>query len=91
VMMGAFMEVYGSNALRTLVSRVEWQLMTNERYPLRPWREAREAANYNPWGRGGAGAPMKDNQGNVVTSLMNMRQANNQVGGCRLTRGLTPG
>lgn len=25
-----------------------------------------EIANYNPFGRGGAGAPMKDNTGNVI-------------------------
>ena len=25
-----------------------------------------EIANYNPWGKGGAGAPMRDQTGNVV-------------------------
>ena len=26
----------------------------------------REAMNYNPWGKGGGGAPMKDIHGNLV-------------------------
>ncbi len=25
-----------------------------------------EAANYNPWGKGGGGAPMRDNKGKIV-------------------------
>ena len=25
-----------------------------------------EAAEYNPWGKGGGGAPMRDNQGKIV-------------------------
>ena len=36
-------------------------------------RKAREAANYNPWGRGGGGAPLKDDGGNVVTDLNDLK------------------
>ena len=33
-------------------------------------REAREEANaFDPWGRGGGGAPMRDDDGNVVSIL----------------------
>ncbi|XP_067934843.1 centrosome and spindle pole-associated protein 1-like [Watersipora subatra] len=35
-----------------------------------------EIANYNPFGRGGAGAPMKDSTGNVIADLRSMKQAN---------------
>ena len=41
-------------------------------------REEREAANYNPWGRGGGGAPMRDNMGNLATDLRHMRQDNEE-------------
>ena len=34
-----------------------------------------EIANYNPWGRGGAGAPLKDAQGNSVANRNHMKQA----------------
>lgn len=30
--------------------------------------ELRKLENYNPFGKGGAGAPLKDNQGNVITN-----------------------
>ena len=29
-----------------------------------------DIANYNPFGRGGAGAPMKDNTGNVIGQFL---------------------
>ena len=44
----------------------------------REMREEREAANYNPWGRGGGGAPMRDNMGNLATDLRHMRQDNEE-------------
>ncbi|XP_065843281.1 centrosome and spindle pole-associated protein 1-like isoform X3 [Oscarella lobularis] len=36
-----------------------------------------EIANYDPWGKGGAGAPMKTRDGRVVTDLRQMRFENN--------------
>ena len=32
-------------------------------------KEAKEEAEYNPWGRGGAGAPLRDGAGNLHTNL----------------------
>ncbi|KAM6900545.1 uncharacterized protein cspp1a [Xenentodon cancila] len=36
-----------------------------------------EMMAYNPWGRGGAGAPIKDQNGNLVSDLNQMRRINN--------------
>ena len=33
--------------------------------------EERKAQDYNPWGRGGAGAPLRDAKGFVPASLSN--------------------
>ena len=44
----------------------------------RELKEEREAANYNPWGKGGGGAPVKDDRGNVVTNLKDMRHDANE-------------
>ncbi|XP_041102625.1 centrosome and spindle pole-associated protein 1 [Polyodon spathula] len=35
-----------------------------------------EMKNYNPWGKGGGGAPLKDNQGNLITDLKRMHKFN---------------
>ena len=32
-----------------------------------------EAANYNPWGRGGAGAPLKDSAGQSIANRVDMK------------------
>eukprot|EP00949_MAST-11_sp_MAST-11-sp1_P000113 g113.t1 len=34
-----------------------------------------EAASYNPWGRGGAGAPLRDDTGKIVTDLRDLHEA----------------
>jgi hypothetical protein len=39
-------------------------------------REEAEAANYNPWGKGGAGAPVRDQDGKIIT---NRKQAVQQA------------
>ncbi len=47
-------------------------------------RKARvEARNYNPWGRGGGGAPLRDDAGKIVTDLR-------EVHGAAKTGGLSP-
>ena len=38
----------------------------------RELREEREAAEYNPWGKAGGGAPVRDDRGHVVTNLKDM-------------------
>merc|ERR1711968_410219 len=39
-------------------------------------RKARmEARNYNPWGRGGGGAPLRDDAGKIVTDLREVHGA----------------
>ena len=38
-------------------------------------KEEREAANYNPWGRGGCGAPLRDNAGNVLANFQTRGKA----------------
>ncbi|KAM9308386.1 centrosome and spindle pole-associated protein 1 [Gastrophryne carolinensis] len=38
-----------------------------------------EMKNYNPWGKGGGGAPLKDAKGNLITDLKRMHQYNEEV------------
>ncbi|XP_069076392.1 centrosome and spindle pole-associated protein 1 isoform X2 [Pleurodeles waltl] len=35
-----------------------------------------EMKNYNPWGKGGGGAPLKDGHGNLITDLSRMHRLN---------------
>nr|KAG8539750.1 hypothetical protein GDO81_020418 [Engystomops pustulosus] len=35
-----------------------------------------EMKNYNPWGKGGGGAPLKDQKGNLITDLKQMHKYN---------------
>ncbi|NWH34296.1 CSPP1 protein, partial [Chloropsis hardwickii] len=44
-------------------------------------KEKLEAAmrNYNPWGRGGGGAPLKDAEGNLITDLNVMHKRNEEA------------
>ena len=55
-------------------------------------RKMREAANYNPWGRGGGGAPLKDDAGNVVTDLNDLKalQQAHQYGAGYTVDGMPP-
>jgi len=47
-----------------------------ERYNRKIELEMRE---YNPWGKGGGGAPMKDEGGKTISDLRQMRQINDEV------------
>ncbi|KAL9870545.1 centrosome and spindle pole-associated protein 1 isoform 6-T10 [Geothlypis trichas] len=38
-----------------------------------------EMRNYNPWGRGGGGAPLKDAEGNLITDLNVMHKRNGEA------------
>ncbi|KAM7070508.1 centrosome and spindle pole-associated protein 1 isoform 2-T3 [Acridotheres tristis] len=38
-----------------------------------------ELRNYNPWGRGGGGAPLKDAEGNLITDLNIMHKRNEEA------------
>ncbi|KAI1243428.1 hypothetical protein IHE44_0001047 [Lamprotornis superbus] len=38
-----------------------------------------EIRNYNPWGRGGGGAPLKDAEGNLITDLNIMHKRNEEA------------
>ncbi|XP_038057214.1 centrosome and spindle pole associated protein 1-like isoform X19 [Patiria miniata] len=38
-----------------------------------------QAAEYNPWGKGGGGAPMRDNKGKIVADLRQLHQHNEQA------------
>ncbi|XP_075069710.1 centrosome and spindle pole-associated protein 1 isoform X2 [Mixophyes fleayi] len=38
-----------------------------------------EIKNYNPWGKGGGGAPLKDSKGNLITDLKRMHKLNEDV------------
>ncbi|XP_041329713.1 centrosome and spindle pole-associated protein 1 isoform X4 [Pyrgilauda ruficollis] len=38
-----------------------------------------EMKNYNPWGRGGGGAPLKDAEGNLITDLNVMHKRNGEA------------
>ncbi|KAM6318495.1 centrosome and spindle pole-associated protein 1 [Aegotheles albertisi] len=35
-----------------------------------------EMRNYNPWGKGGGGAPLRDSKGNLIVNLKNMHKQN---------------
>ena len=39
----------------------------------------REVQNYDPFGRGGGGAPVTDKQGRIMADLRHMRNLNNTV------------
>ncbi|XP_068748088.1 centrosome and spindle pole-associated protein 1-like isoform X1 [Montipora capricornis] len=39
-----------------------------------------EAANFNPWGKGGGGAPLRDSAGHLVANLRTLKQLNDQGG-----------
>ena len=47
--------------------------LEQERYDEKLRREIQE---YDPWGRGGGGAPNQDNHGNIITDLRRMRKDN---------------
>ena len=47
--------------------------LEQERYDEKLRREIQE---YDPWGKGGGGAPNQDNHGNIVTDLRRMRREN---------------
>jgi len=51
------------------------QKREKERYEEKKDAEARA---YNPWGKGGGGAPMRDLQGNLISDLRRMRQTNDE-------------
>ncbi|XP_046891194.1 uncharacterized protein LOC124477447 [Hypomesus transpacificus] len=38
-----------------------------------------EIKNYDPWGRGGCGAPLRDNQGDLITDLKQMHRQNEEA------------
>ncbi|XP_041923272.1 centrosome and spindle pole-associated protein 1 isoform X2 [Alosa sapidissima] len=38
-----------------------------------------EMKNYKPWGRGGGGAPIKDDHGNLISDLKRMHQCNEEA------------
>ncbi|XP_076147017.1 centrosome and spindle pole-associated protein 1 isoform X2 [Alosa pseudoharengus] len=38
-----------------------------------------EMKNYKPWGRGGGGAPIKDDHGNLISDLKRMHQSNEEA------------
>uniref|UniRef100_A0A8C4RYX6 Centrosome and spindle pole associated protein 1 n=2 Tax=Erpetoichthys calabaricus TaxID=27687 RepID=A0A8C4RYX6_ERPCA len=48
----------------------------NERYELKIEAEMK---TYDPWGRGGAGAPLKDDRGNLISDLKRMHVYNEEA------------
>ncbi|ELT94634.1 hypothetical protein CAPTEDRAFT_225871 [Capitella teleta] len=54
----------------------EQEKLEKERYEAKLDQEIRD---YNPFGRGGGGAPMRDNQGNIVTDLRTIHNTNEQT------------
>ncbi|XP_070195678.1 uncharacterized protein [Littorina saxatilis] len=53
-----------------------------ERYDIKLEREAQD---YNPYGRGGGGAPMRDDHGNILANLRTMRNDNENLDSPRKT------
>ncbi|XP_062506595.1 centrosome and spindle pole associated protein 1-like [Corticium candelabrum] len=66
--------------MREKQDNIDKQKRTSQEYDR---RKEEEIAIYDPWGKAGAGAPMKDRSGRVITDLRKMRASNEQ----RLTSG----
>ena len=49
--------------MRMKEKKKEEQKLEQEQYDK---KKELEAAHYNPWGKGGGGAPMKDTHGNLI-------------------------
>lgn len=56
-------------------ARKEIAKQEKERYER---RIEQQAANYNPWGKGGGGAPIRDSTGHLVANLRTLKQMNDQ-------------
>ncbi|GAQ79893.1 hypothetical protein KFL_000400370 [Klebsormidium nitens] len=54
-------------------------------------REEQEAAAYNPWGRGGGGAPLRDPTGGIITELRGRRTQPDQASPGHYATGSSPG
>ncbi|XP_063779928.1 centrosome and spindle pole-associated protein 1 isoform X2 [Pseudophryne corroboree] len=75
------------DAVLSYQEQLEQQIReTNER--RRKEKEEREridakleadVKNYNPWGKGGGGAPLRDTKGNLITDLKRMHKQNEEV------------
>ena len=71
----------------------EKKMRTEAEKQERRAREAKEEAdmrNYNPWGKGGAGAPLRDMHGNIVADLHKLRDDGENESGSRIVGGSGP-
>ena len=50
-----------------------------EKWRLQDEKIMKEMENYDPWGKGGGGAPLKDKSGNVVSNLRQIRGQNELI------------
>lgn len=73
---------------RQIQDKARRKVLEREERIARERKEEAEAAAYNPWGRGGGGAPLRDPTGAVITELRGLRKAPDQE---RLGTGSNPG
>eukprot|EP00697_Spironema_sp_BW2_P001043 gnl/Spiro4/1141_TR601_c1_g1_i1.p1 gnl/Spiro4/1141_TR601_c1_g1~~gnl/Spiro4/1141_TR601_c1_g1_i1.p1 ORF type:complete len:691 (+),score=169.71 gnl/Spiro4/1141_TR601_c1_g1_i1:82-2154(+) len=60
---------YGMELQNQMMEKKRREQEEKQKKELLELREEEKARNYNPFGRGGAGAPLKDVSGNVITNL----------------------
>ncbi len=60
---------YRNELMKMIEEKKRRKEMEKERIRRLEEKEEREAANYNPWGRGGCGAPLRDSAGNVLANF----------------------
>jgi hypothetical protein len=73
---------------RQIQDKARRNILEREERIARERKEEAEAAAYNPWGRGGGGAPLRDPTGAVITELRGLRKAPDQE---RFGTGSNPG
>ncbi|MDC3321284.1 EF-hand domain-containing protein [bacterium] len=69
---------YRNELKRMIENKKQRQREEKERIRRLEEKEEREAANYNPWGRGGCGAPLRDSAGNVLANFQTRGKASTE-------------
>lgn len=74
----ATQQAYQEELKRQMQEREEKKRKEKEEKERYDRKIEQEAANYNPWGKGGAGAPIRDSGGHLVANLRTLKQYNNE-------------
>ncbi|CAH3161693.1 unnamed protein product [Porites lobata] len=74
----ASQQAYQEELKRQMEQRNEKKRKEKEEKERYDRKIEQEAASYNPWGKGGGGAPLRDSTGHLVANLRTLRQYNEQ-------------